>query len=102
MSTRENHAGTGVTAPPASRGRSLERAVSTLLVCPAEVALLRVNSKSGAAGNELILRSGIILQLTYREADALREDLLRFEERAESASAGNERHLRKTLLDVDL
>jgi hypothetical protein len=73
-----------------------------MLVCPAEVALLRVNSKPGTAGNELILRSGVILQLTYREADALREDLLHFEVRAENESAENERQQRKTLLEVDL
>ncbi|QIF02003.1 hypothetical protein [Roseimicrobium sp. ORNL1] len=83
MSTRTSHpsamATTSASGPALSTARRTGRTDTGIMLNPAEVALLRVSAKPGVEGNELILCSGITVPLTYAEAVAIRENLLRVE-----------------------
>lgn len=80
MSTRTDHSPATTTASSpalsAARRTGAGRDDSGIMLRASEVALLRVSSKPGEEGNELILRSGITVPLTYPEAAALRAELL--------------------------
>lgn len=79
MSTRENPLGTRPMPAWAKREGLSKQGTSGMIVHPAEIALLRMNSKPGEEGNELILRSGTAIPLTYADAVALRAHLLAVE-----------------------
>lgn len=95
MSTRGDHAHTSAPPPPEGNGCLFKQGYSGMIICPAEIAFVRVNARSGKEGNELVLRSGVMIQLTYAEAVSLSDAIDAWEELAMERV-----HLRKALLAV--
>jgi hypothetical protein len=77
MSTRSSQSPATVTTsgPALNTVRPKGRDDSGIMLIPAEVALLRVCAKPGTEGNALILRSGVVVPLTYAEAVEMRNSL---------------------------
>ena len=83
MSTHTGHSPATATASASGTALSTARRTgqdaSGIMVSPAEVALLRISAKPGTEGNELILRSGVIVALTYEEAVQMRKSFVLIE-----------------------
>lgn len=63
----------GSSAP--QQGRHKWRPISGLTLRPSEVAAVRLNGKPGVEGNEVILRSGVVIPLSHQDAREVQSEL---------------------------
>lgn len=61
---------------PSPQARHKWKPLTGLMVRPSEVAALRLNGKPGVEGNELILRSGVVIPLAHQEARELKHEIV--------------------------